>query len=53
MKTTAKQAYEDGARYRGFILYAEAADGTFWVVGQEKWMSEEEIDALADEKAAR
>ena len=48
---SAQQAYEEGARYRGFILYA-AQDGLFWVVGEERWMTEDEMDELATANAA-
>jgi hypothetical protein len=47
----AKEAYEAGERYRGFILYAEDSEGKFWVVGEERWMSEEEIDQMIAERA--
>jgi hypothetical protein len=43
---TAKEAYETGSRYRGFILYADAGDGTYWVSGREQWMTQEELDTL-------
>ena len=47
----AKEAYEAGERYRGFVLYAEDSEGKFWVVGEERWMSEEDIDEMIAERA--
>lgn len=49
----AKEAYEAGERYRGFVLYAEDGEGKFWVVGEERWMSEEQIDQMIAEREER
>jgi hypothetical protein len=35
-------------RYRRLILAAIAADGTYWVAGEEQWMSLEQIDDMLD-----
>jgi hypothetical protein len=47
--TNTTEIQPDGTyRHRGLILAAIAADGTYWVAGEEQWMSLEQIDAMLD-----
>lgn len=50
-KTSTTTNEIDGtARYRGFTLVAKAEDGSYWVSGEERWMTLAQIDALIAER---
>ena len=36
--------------YKGFVLYSTNGEGEYWVSGEEKWMTLEEIDELVKER---